>query len=121
MKGPTESLEELRKRLNRKALDEDEAKPSTGGDSSAWYLGELARNRGSLHSDILSCNVADLAERGVIAVCPVSGWWKDQPKRDHSDRGARYALVVFVETPDVETDIWTPVAQPVGVPVVVVA
>lgn len=121
VKAPTESIEEFRKRLNKKALDEDEAKPSTGGDSSEWYLGEQARNRGSLHSDILSCNAADLAERGVIAVYPVSGWWKDQPKRDRSDLGARYAMVVSIETPGVETDIWTPVAQQVGVPVVVVA
>ncbi|MBX3276220.1 MAG: S8 family peptidase [Sandaracinaceae bacterium] len=119
VKGPTESLEEFRKRLNKKALEEDEAKPATGGDSPSWYLGEQARNRGSLHSDIFSCNAADLAERGVIAVYPVSGWWKDQPKRDRSDLGARYALVVSIETPGVETDIWTPVAQQVGVPVVI--
>lgn len=114
VKRPTESLEEFHKRLNKKALEEDESKPSTSGDSSEWYLGEQARNRGSLHSDILSCNAADLAERGVIAVYPVSGWWKDQPKRDRSDLGARYALVVSIETPGVETDIWTPVAQEVG-------
>ncbi len=114
VKGPTESLDEFRKRLNKKALEEDEAKPSTGGDSSEWYLGEQARNRGALHSDILSCNAADLAERGVVAVFPVSGWWKDQPKRDRSDLGARYALIVSIETPGVETDIWAPVAQQVG-------
>lgn len=119
LKGPTESLEEFRKRLNKKALDEDEAKPSTGGDSSEWYLGEQARNRGSIHSDILSCNAADLAERGVIAVYPVSGWWKDQPKRDRSNLGARYALIVSIETPGVETDIWTPVAQQVGVTIAI--
>lgn len=114
VKGPTESIDEFHKRLNKKALEEDEAKPATGGDSSEWYLGEHARNRGSLHSDILSCNAADLAERGVIAVYPVSGWWKDQPKRDRSEHGARYALVVSIETPGVETDIWTPVAVQVG-------
>lgn len=118
VKGPTESPEEFRKRLNKKALEEDEAKPSTGGDSSEWYLGQ-ARNRGSLHSDILSCNAADLAERGGIAVYPVSGWWKDQPKRDRSDLGARYSLVVSIETPGVETDLWTPVAQQVGVPIAI--
>lgn len=117
VKGPTESLEEFRKRLNKQALEEDEAKPSTGGDSSEWYLGAQARNRGSIHSDFLSCNAADLAERGVIAVYPVSGWWKEQPKRDRSDQGSRYALVVSIETPGVETDIWTPVASQVGVPV----
>ncbi len=70
-------------------------------------------------SDILSCNAADLAERGVIAVYPVSGWWKDPPKRDRRELGARYAPVVSIETPGVETDIWTPVAQPVGIPIAV--
>lgn len=117
VKGPTESMDEFRKRLNKKALEEDEEKPSTGGGSSEWYLGEQARNRGSIHSDILSGFATDLAERGVIAVYPVSGWWKDQPKRDRSEKGARYALIVSIETPGVEADIWTPVAQQVGIPV----
>lgn len=119
VKGPTESMDEFRKRLNKKALDAGEKKPSTGGDSADWYLGEQARNRGSIHSDMLEGVAADLAERGVIAVYPVSGWWKDQPKRDRSEKGARYALVVSIESPGVETDLWTPVAIQVGVPNVV--
>jgi hypothetical protein len=114
VKGPTESVDEFRKRLNQRALDEDEARPSAGGDSSEWYLGEQARNHGSIHSDILQGFAADIAERGVVGVYPVSGWWKDQPKRDRSEKGARYALIVSIETPGVETDIWTPVAQQVG-------
>ncbi|MFM7256559.1 MAG: S8 family peptidase [Betaproteobacteria bacterium] len=119
VKGATESPEEFRKRLNKQALEEDEAKPAKGGDSSEWYLGAQARNRGSIHSDFLSCNAADLAERGLIAVYPVSGRWKDQPKRDRSGKGARYALVVCIETPGVETDIWTPVAAQVGIPIAI--
>jgi hypothetical protein len=63
---------------------------------------------------------ADLAERGVIGVYPVSGWWKDQPKRDRSALGARYALVVSIETDAEDVDVWTPVAVKVGVPVEVV-
>lgn len=114
VKGPTESVDEFRKRLNQRALDEDEERPSAGGDSSEWYLGEQARNHGSIHSDILQGFAADIAERGVIGVYPVSGWWKDQPKRDRSEKGARYALIVSIETPGVETDIWTPVAQQIG-------
>lgn len=117
VKRPTESLEEFRKRLNKQALDEDEAKPVKCSDVSDWFLGSQARNRGSLHSDFLTCNAADLAERGVIAVYPVSGWWKDQPKRDRSEKGARYALLVSIETPGVEADIWTPVAAQTGVSV----
>lgn len=62
---------------------------------------------------------ADLAERGVIAVYPVSGCWKDHPKRDRSDKGARYALIVSIETPGEDAEIWTPVAVLVGVPKVI--
>jgi hypothetical protein len=125
LKGPLESQDEFRKRLNQRALDEDENKPLTGGESSDWYLGEHARNRGSIHSDILCgsdgkpITAAALAERGVIAVYPASGWWKDQPKRDRSEDGVRYSLVISIETPGVETDIWTPVALQVGIPIAI--
>ncbi len=123
LKAPTESMDEFRKRLNKKALDEDENKPSHDRDSDEWFLGETARNRGSIHSDILegpAVTAADLAERYVVAIYPVSGWWKDQPKRDRSAKGARYALVISIETPGVDADIWTPVAEEVGVPVEIV-
>jgi hypothetical protein len=117
VKGPTESVEEFRKRLNQRALEDEEAKPATGGDASDWYLGEQARNHGSLHSDILPGFAADLAERGVIGIYPVSGWWKDQPKRDRSEQGARYAVIISIETDAADVDIWTPVAVEVGVPI----
>jgi hypothetical protein len=118
VKSPTESIAEFRKRLNQRALDEDENRPSTG-DSEGWFLGERARSKGSIHSDIWTGTAADLAERGVIGVYPVSGWWKDQPRRDRSALGARYALVVSIETEAEDTDIWTPVAQEIGVPLAV--
>lgn len=111
----TESMDEFRKRLNKRALEEDEAKPSTEGGSSEWFLGEQSRSRGSIHSDTLECSAADLAQRGVIAVYPVSGWWKEQPSRDRSEKGVRYALLVSIDTPPIDTDIWTPVAQEVGI------
>jgi hypothetical protein len=119
VKAPTESIEEFRKRLNQRALDEDEDRPTTA-DSEGWFLGEQARNKGSIHCDVWTGTAADLAERGVIGVCPVSGWWKDQPKRDRGALGARYALVISIETEAENVDIWTPVAVQVGVPVEVV-
>ena len=121
VKTPTESIDEFRKRLNQKALDEEEAKPRAGGDAEAWFLGEQTRNKGSIHSDMWAGTAADLAARGVIGVYPVSGWWKDQPKRDRSPLGARYALVVSIETEAEDVDIWTPVAQEIGVPIETVA
>jgi len=117
VKSPTEDLEEFRKRLNKRALEEDEEKPSYGSDSEGWFLGEQTRNKGSIHSDIWTGTAADLAERAIVGVFPVSGWWKDQPKRDRSALGARYALVVSIETEAQGVDIWTPVAQEIGVPV----
>jgi hypothetical protein len=38
---------------------------------------------------------------------------------DRSQHGARYALVISIETDAVDADIWTPIANQVGVPVVV--
>lgn len=119
VKGPTEPLDDFRKRLNQSALDEEENRPSSGADNDGWYLGPRARNRGSVHSDILAGFAADIAERGTIAVYPVTGWWKDLKKRDRSEHGARYALVVSIETDEVDADIWTPIANQVGVPVAV--
>jgi hypothetical protein len=119
VKSPILSLDAFRKLLNQRALEEDERKPSTPVDSSDWFFGEQVRNKGSIHSDIWVGTAADLAERGVIGIYPVSGWWKDLPRRDRSSVGARYALVASIETltADLEVDIWTPVAEEVGIPI----
>jgi hypothetical protein len=50
-----------------------------------------------------------LARRGVIAVYPVSGWWKEREDWDRSQLGARYALIVSINAPDVDVDIWNAV------------
>jgi len=117
VKTATESLDAFRKRLNKKALDADERKPTGGSDSDEWWLGDRARHRGSIHSDIWVGSAQDLASRSVIGVYPVSGWWKEQPKRDGSSQGARYSLIVSIETDAEDVDIWTPVANNVGIPI----
>lgn len=121
VKTAEETVDDFRKRLNERALEDDDVRPTAAGDSSKWYLGEQTRNKGSLHSDIWVGTAADLAARGAIGVYPVSGWWKDLPKRDRSAVGAPYSLIVSIETEAENTDIWTPVAQQIGVPVVEVA
>ena len=116
LKQPSETNHEFRKRLNKRALDEEEDRP-TVEDIGGWFLGPTARNHGSLHGDIWEGTAADLAARGRVAVFPVTGWWKDQAKRDRSDLGVRYALVISIRTPAEAADVWTPVAQKVGVPI----
>lgn len=111
----TEKTEDFRKRVNLQARAEGERMPTSESDAQDWFFGPEQRTAGSLHTDVWTGTAADLADRGVIAVFPVSGWWKERKDRDHSNRGARYALVVSIETPDQDVDIWTPVAQQVGV------
>jgi hypothetical protein len=117
VKTGDESIDEFRRRLNKQAITEDGEAPSTSSDSVEWMLGDQVRHRGSLHSDIWNGTAVELAERDAIGVYPVSGWWKEQPRRDRSEFGARYALIVSIVTPAEHVDIWTPVAQEVGVPV----
>ena len=113
----TESTDDLRKRLNQLALAEEEHRPTSADDTGNWALGPTLRTAGSIHTDIWKGTAADLANRGEIAVYPITGWWKDNKARDRSDLGVRYALVVSIETPEAQVDIWTPVAQQIGVTV----
>ena len=70
-----------------------------------------------MQSDTWPGMAAELADRDTIAVFPVSGWWMKQPKRDRSKFGARYSLIVSIETEKVDVDVWTPIAAMVGIPV----
>ena len=47
------------------------------------------------------------------------GWWNKRQHLNGWQKSARYSLVVTIATPDVETDIYTPVANQIGVPVVI--
>lgn len=113
----TESTDNFRKRVNALARAEDERHPTSDSDSSEWFFGSQARTAGSLHTDLWTGTAADLAQRGVLAIYPVNGWWKQRKDRDHSMRGARYSLIVSIDTPEVDVDIYTPVAQQVGIPI----
>jgi len=120
VRGATESSDEFVKRLNLMSLAEEEARPTTTADQREWKLGPILRHRGSLHSDLWEGSAADLAQRGEIAIYPVSGWWKEQPTRDRSSLGVPYALIVSIATSETEVDLYTPVAQQVGLPVEIV-
>lgn len=110
--GAEQTLPEFKKLLSRAALDEEEAKPDNV-PSSGWFLGDQASKRGSIHTNIWTGSAAELAERNVLAVYGVTGWWKEQ-KREQ--REAPYSLIVSIETDAVSEDIWTPVANQIGVP-----
>jgi hypothetical protein len=116
VKHPLETDTAFHKRISKAARDEDERITSIGDDRN-WELGERLRCKGSIHSDTWSGTAAELAECGVIAVFPVTGWWKERPNLDRWNRAARYSLLVTLETQRSDVDIYTPIATQIGVPV----
>lgn len=118
LKGESEDVEAFRWRLNEAARLEEEGERTTRPADPGWFLGATAQSKGSIHSDCWTGSAAALAERALIAIYPVGGWWKDLPKRDRSAEGVRYCLVVSIETDAEEVDLWTPVAVTAGVVIV---
>ena len=118
-KHPTETVDDFRGRLGNQAAREE------GGDASQretsadgrWYVGSRLRNSGSLHADVWTGTGAELADSGYIGVIPVGGWWKDNDRKDRAGLPIRYALLVSLHTDAVATDIYTPIATQIGIPV----
>jgi len=112
IKRPEESPKAFRARINKVAAEE-EGELGTNGKDEGWTLGRI-RDRGSIHSDSWRGTAVDLASRGVIAVYPVGGWWKTNPRHQRHDRACRYSLIVSLRVPS-GVDIYTPVCSQIAV------
>lgn len=119
VRRPLESTLQFRQRVNRLARDEEEG-TYTGGGDNGWNIGDRLRRRGSLHLDVWEGTAAELANRGQIAIYPSMGWWRSRTKLDRYEMQARYSLVVSIEAPEIEQDIYSTVADIAGmVPVAI--
>ena len=119
-KRQDESLGKFRERINKRSRTPNTVLTSHSVDKN-WLLGaDQQQKPGSLHTDIWIGPAIDLANKNAIAVYPVGGWWKSRPTWDQSDSGVDYALIVSIEAPDIETDLWTPVSQQIGTPTEIV-
>lgn len=121
VKHATEAEDAFRARINRDARSEEDPSAPPAPKDLGWTLGPRIRDRGSLHSDTWEGTAADLAARGVIAVYPVGGWWRERPALGRWDRSARYALVVSIRTPSSEIDLYTAIATQIATEVAVPA
>lgn len=123
VKGSTETDKRFRQRINkieREELDPEEQEEISDPDAARWFLGSQLRSRGSIHSDVWFGNAARLAAKSHVAVFPVGGWWKDWKDAGADLTPVKYALVVSLEVlQDIDVDIYTPIANTIGVPVVV--
>ena len=115
LKKPTESLDEFILRVNKAARDDD---GNYGGGSVDWKVGtQNGRTRGSIHRDWVELTAAEAAEANVVAVFPRTGWWKERAYLGMYSKKTRYSLIVTVKVPEVEVDIYSPVAIEVATPI----
>lgn len=112
--SPGEAREHFVQRINVAARDIDEGHPGTSSASDHWVIGQ-ARDKGSIHSDIWRGTAAELADSHNIAVYPRLGWWRERNHLGKCESRTRYSLILSIYTPAQDVDIYTPVAQQVGI------
>jgi hypothetical protein len=108
---PLEDAEQFKQRLSKAEWDDPDEAPDSVGDAQQWVIGDKGRRRGSLHADWWEGLAADLAKSDHIAVYPVTGWWKERPHRNRWNSKARYSLIVTIETPGIDVDLYTPIVN----------
>jgi hypothetical protein len=106
---PGETVDVFRASINKIANDQLGDYDGREGDPGGWQLGPSLRTRGSLHSDTWIGTVADLLDMNTIAVYPVSGWWKYRSAQNRWENSVRYSLIVSIDVPDEDVDIYTEV------------
>lgn len=107
--NPGETAEDFARRINVNMRGEDEGRSVSG--SKGWFLGQNNRNVGSIISDFKDGTALDFSDIENIAVFPVIGWWRERHSEEKFDSKARYSLIVSIETPTVEADLYTAIAE----------
>ena len=98
------------KRVNVKMRGEDKSDNGEGtSGSEKWFLGSDNRDVGSIHSDFREQNAVDFCDMNYIAVYPVIGWWRERKHLKRYNDKIRYALVISISTPEIGTDLYTPI------------
>jgi|KBSMisStaDraftv2_1062788.scaffolds.fasta_scaffold60198_2 hypothetical protein len=105
VKTADEDVDEFRRRINKAARTEGEVVSHV--NDTGWILGPMLRDRGSIHSDTWRGPASDLARRGIIAVYPVGGWWKERVQHERFNSFARFSLVVTISAPEINVDLYT--------------
>ncbi|MEA5098490.1 MAG: hypothetical protein VB032_08150, partial [Burkholderiaceae bacterium] len=109
-----ESHEAFNKRVNVAMRDADDEIDAP--DDSNWLLGDKLRRHGSIHSDQWSGMAIDLAERDLIAIHPVVGWWRERINRGRCETQTRFSLVVSLETEDNTVDLYNEIKKQIEIP-----
>lgn len=115
IKRPTDTEADFLKRITRSAWEEDEDSFTPATDDRSWTIGSNLRCKGSIHSDVWTGAAAQLAASGMLAVYPVTGWWKERPGLNRWNRDAKYSLILSLETESTQVDLYTPIESQISV------
>jgi hypothetical protein len=118
VKRATENVAQFQERINKAARTEDYA-DDPHNETGSWIFrsNQGLSALGSIRSNIWTGPAADLAARGYIAVYPTYGWWNKRPNLGGYEKSSHYALIATITTP--ETDIYTPVAAAINLPILI--
>lgn len=111
LNAPMETPDEFKSRINAAARSGDRSDEETGDQNRGkrWMIGMNGRKSGSIHSDIWEGTAGEIATCNMIAIYPIIGWWKQRTHLKKYNTKTRYSLIVSLETPALEIDLYTPV------------
>lgn len=78
-------------------------------ESDGWDFGSNRRDVGSLQLDQLTCKASDLARRNLLAVHPVTGWWKSKHLLEEELPSPRFSLVVEIDAGEATAQLYAEV------------
>jgi Subtilase family len=119
VRNSLETIGDFEQRINKFVREEGYEPPGLADPGWRFGRGSGLASLGSVHSDVWRGSAASLASRGYIAVYPTMGWWNKRPHLGAWEKTTRYSLIVTIATPEVEVDLYTPVANQIGVPILV--
>jgi hypothetical protein len=118
--GRNEGLEVFLKRISADTRERDEdGKLENGFTAEQWLIGSQTREKGSIQKDFITMSGSEMAERNIIAIFPKSGWYKTRKNQERYTLPLRYSLVLSIETPKSDVDIYTPVLTQIKTPILI--
>lgn len=111
--NPTEDHDSFLRRVNAIMREKEKDEAIVRNDSDRWLIGSTNRDVGSIHSDIWEGTASDLSQSNHIAVYPITGWWKNRKNLRKFHSKLRYSLIVTIEAPEVEIDLYSTIRNKV--------
>ena len=106
-----ENEAQLRARISRLAEEPD---IEAFDENDGWVFGPNRRDVGSIHIDEFRGPASDLARRNLLAVHPITGWWKSKSVPNPQELPARFALIVELDAGEAETELYAEVAAAIA-------